>query len=222
MGLSYSDAIELVMMVISLSVFVIKPSSGILRFYPLYFFLDFLQGIYMTYTSHRGIHNTGVENAYLIAVSSFLFLVIRGFIVNVQMRRIILVATLILALFEAINLIFIQKTVGFNPINFTIQSLFTVICCIYYFFELFHRTEAPSLSRLPSFWITTAILFNTVLSFPMWALIAFMQEGTIHNYASWELIFDNIAAIFNIITTITYVLYSIGFLCRIRTSKSIL
>jgi hypothetical protein len=50
----------------------------------------------------------------------------------------------------------------------------------------------------------------------MFALISFMKGGGPH------LIFDNINAIFNIVMVFTYLLYSIGFLCRIRIRKSIL
>ena len=119
-----------------------------------------------------------------------------------------------------INLVFIQKKVGFNPINFTVQSLIVAALCIFYFFELFQKTEAPSLSRLPAFWITTAIFFNVVLTFPMFASLSFMDDWSKQNEVSFKLIFAHIDAIFNIILVLTYILYSIGFLCVIRISKS--
>jgi len=128
----------------------------------------------------------------------------------------------IAALFSIIDLVFIQKKVGLNPINFTIQSLIIVVLCINYFVELFQKTEAPSLSRLPSFWITSAIFFNVVLTFPMFASLSFMDELTKLNQAGFKVILDNIIAIFNIVLILSYALYSIGFLCGIRISKSTL
>lgn len=210
---------HLIMILISLSVFVLKPAPGILRFYPIYFLGDFILGIYLDYTSRKGIYNTGVSDVYEIADFSFLYLVLRGFIVNQKMRKNMLFITIISAFFEIINLVFIQKKVGLNPINFSIQCLITVVFCIYYFFELFRKAEDPSLSRLPSFWITTAILFNIVLGFPFFAFMSFMEPRTKQNDVSSRIIFDNIVTIYNIIITITYTLYSIGFLCRIRIKK---
>jgi hypothetical protein len=42
------------------------------------------------------------------------------------------------------------------------------------------------------------------------------------NLKTSMIVFDHIEAIFNIISVLTYILYSIGFICRIRTSKSTL
>jgi hypothetical protein len=128
----------------------------------------------------------------------------------------------IYAIFASANLLFFQHNDLFNPINFTIGTVITVIFCIYYFFELFRRTEAQSLTRLPSFWIVSGILFNVVLIFPIFALVSFMNQLSKTNRNTSMIIFNNIVAIFNIISVLTYILYSIGFLCRIRTSKSTL
>jgi len=219
---STSDMIQLVMIIVSLSVFVQKPSPGYLKFYPIYFGCQLLLDLYIEYTSNKGIHNTGITNFYNIGDFSFICLVLRGFITNMKTKRIILMVLVIAALFSIIDLVFIQKKVGLNPINFTIQSLIIVVLCINYFVELFQKTEAPSLSRLPSFWITSAIFFNVVLTFPMFASLSFMDELTKLNQAGFKVILDNIIAIFNIVLILSYALYSIGFLCGIRISKSTL
>ncbi len=178
--------------------------------------------VYIEYTTNRGIHNTGVVNFYNIADFSFICLVLKGFIVKEKIKRIVFPGLAVFALFAMGNLVFIQKKVGFNPINYTLESLITVSLCIYYFFELFQKTEAPTLSRLPAFWITSAVFFQVVLTFPMFASLSFMDEWSKSNQVSFKLIFDNIDAIFNIVLILTYILYSIGFLCGIRISKSTL
>jgi hypothetical protein len=207
------------MFIISLSVFALKPSPKILKYYPVYFFCGLVMGIFQEYTSSHGIYNTGIVNAYAIADYSFVFLVLRSFVNNKKFRKIILFVIVGVALFGIINLIFIQKKVGFNPINFTIQSLISVLLCIYYFVELFQKTEASSLSRLPSFWITSAIFFNVVLSFPMFASLSFMDQWTKANQITYRIVAANIDTIYNIVTILTYILYSIGFLCVIRINK---
>ena len=148
---STSDLIQLAMILVSLSVFVLKPPPSYLKVYPLYFTCGLMLGFYTEYTSNKGIHNTGVVNFYDIADFIFTCLVLRGFITNSKVRRIIVLSLFIFTLGFIINLVFIQKKVGFNPINFTVQSLIVAALCIYYFFELFQKTEVLSLSGLPAF-----------------------------------------------------------------------
>jgi hypothetical protein len=216
------DWIQLSMFIISLSVFVLKPSPSILKYYPFYFFGSFAIGIFQEHTSAHGIHNTKVTNAYSIADFSFLFFAISNFIASEKIRKVIYYAIFIYALFAILNLAFVQEVDGFNPVNFSVACLITVVLCIYYFFELFRKTEAPSLSGLPAFWITSAILFNVVLTFPMFTLMSFMDAMTKQNQIRFRLILLNINTIFNIILILTNTLYSIGFLCVIRISKSTL
>ncbi len=133
-----------------------------------------------------------------------------------------LYVTIAFVIFAFVNLFLFQHNDLFNPVNFTVGTVVTVVFCIYYFFELFQKTEAQSLIRLTSFWIVSGILFNVVLIFPIFALISFMDQLNKANRKTTMIVLDHIEAIFNIISVLTYTLYSIGFLCRIRTSKSIL
>ena len=222
MILTLIDWIQLCMFILSMTVFILKPSPTILKYYPVYFLGSFGIGFFQEYTWNLGIHNTNVTNVYSIVDFCFLFFVIRAFIVNAKIRRVIPYAIFIFVIFACINLVIVQKKEGFNPINYAIATFITVVLCIYYFFELFQRTEAPSLSRLPAFWITSAILFSVVLTFPMFTLMSFMEQWTKLNQTSFRIITTNIDTIFNIITILTYTLYSTGFLCVIRISKSTL
>jgi hypothetical protein len=215
MNLSTTDVIASAMFIISLSVFVQKSAPSYLKFFPIYFIYGLLIGIYQEYTGSRGINNTGVVNVFSIADFCFIFFVLRAIITNPRARKLILFTIFVFALFAFINVLYIQKKIGFNPVNYAVGSLITVSFCIYYFVELFEKTEAQSLASLSAFWIVSAVLFNTVLTFPMFALISFMQRTP-------PIIADNISTIFNIILVLTYLLYSIGFLCRIRIRKSIL
>ena len=138
-----------------------------------------------------------------------------------KVKKSILYIILVYAIFAIINLIFIQHNDLFNPVNFTIGTVITVVLCIYYFFELFQKTEPQSLSRLPGFWVVSAILLNAVLIFPIMALISFMDSLSKANLKTSMIVFNHIEAIFNIISILTYILYSIAFLCRIRTAKPV-
>jgi hypothetical protein len=222
MQFSIGDFIQLSIFLISLSVFVQKPVPLYLRLFPLYFFLLMIEDLAIEYTSLRGIHNNIIPNVGGILEFSFYFFVIRSVITNTKVGKRILYTTLAFAVFAVINLFFIQKNDLFNPINFTIGTVITVVLCIYYFFELFQKTEAQSLTRLTSFWIISGILFNVVLIFPIFAMISFMDSLSKANLKTTRIVLNHIEAIFNIISILTYILYSTGFICRIRINKSTL
>jgi hypothetical protein len=222
MKFSVSDFIQLSIFLISLSVFAQKPIPLYLRLFPVYFFFLMIVDMALEYTTDLGIHNNIILNIWGPVEFSFYFFVIGQVIVSKKVQKRILYTTIAFVIFAIIILLFFQHNDLFNPINFTIGTVITVILCIYYFFELFQKTEAQSLTRLPSFWVVSGILFNVVLIFPIMALISFMDQLSKTNRNTSMIIFNNIVAIFNIISVLTYILYSIGFLCRIRTSKSTL
>jgi hypothetical protein len=214
MHFSGLDDIQLILFLVSFSVFVQKPVPIYLKLFPVYLFFGLVVSVVAEYLQFHGRYNTGVANLWGIFEFCFYFFVIWGIIVNVKIKRFILLVIFLFPVFALINLYF-QKQAGFNPVNFTVGSLITVSFCIYYFVELFQRADSQSLTRLPAFWITTAILFTVVLTFPFFSFISFMTKMP-------ELVYKNIVAIFYVINILTSTLYSIGFLCRIRIRKSIL
>jgi hypothetical protein len=222
MNFTVGDFIQISIFLISLSVFVRRPVPPYLKLFPLYFFCLMIADMVLDYTTSRGIHNNILSNTWSITEFSFYFFVLRKIIVDLKVKKVILYITTIYAVFALANIFFIQNYDLFNPVNFTIGTVITVVFCIYYFSELFQKTEAQSLAKLPSFWIVSAILFSVVLTFPIYALFSFMNQLSKSNQSTSKIIFDNIVAIFNIISILTYILYSIGFICRIRTDKSTL
>ncbi|HXB28533.1 MAG TPA: hypothetical protein VNW49_01880 [Puia sp.] len=214
MQFSGFDIIQLILLLISLTVFIQKPVPLYLKLFPVYLFFGLIDIIVIEYLQSRGRFNTGVANSWGIIEFCFYFFVLRELILNIKIKRVILFVIFLFPVFALINL-YLQKQVGFNPVNFTIGSLMTVSVCLYYFVELFQRADSQSLTRLPAFWITTAILFNVVLTFPFFSFVSFMTKMP-------ELVLKNILAIFYVINILTSTLYSIGFLCRIRIRKSTL
>jgi hypothetical protein len=212
MHISFNDILVFVLFLLSLLSLLQKPIPGYLKLFPIYFIVSFIEGLVTEYKAHHGQYNTGIANVWGIIEFCFYFFVLRQMIINIKIKKVIL---LILILFPllALTILYFQKQVGFNPVNFTIGTLITVSLCIYYFVELFQKAEIESLAKLPAFWIASAILFIAVLSFPMFAFISYMKNVP-------RLLINNISAIYNIISVLTTLLYSIGFLCRIRTSKS--
>jgi len=215
------DYLILATFLISLSVYYQKPTPIYLKLFPVYLLSALIAELWMEWLSQQGRYNTGVANVWGIIEFCFYFFVLYEIIANKKIKRVILFISIAFACIGFFNLIFIQKKVGFNPVNFSLGCLITVSACIYYFVELFQKVEAPSLSRLPAFWICSGIFFNTILSFPTFALLSFMQQISRENKAA-RLLFQNIDSIFLITILLTFILYAIGILCRIRIRKSIL
>jgi hypothetical protein len=220
MTFSINDLIQFSIFLVSFSVFARKPVPPYLQLFPVYFFLLMLGNITIEYTTPLGIHNTIIQNISGIGEFFFYFYVIRTVVVNRKVKNGIFYTSIAFTVFALINLFFIQKDDRFNPINFTIGTILSVSFCIYYFFELFQKTETHSLRKITGFWIVSGIFFNVVLSFPMYASISFMDNMSRVNKQNMIIIFNHIEAIYNIMNTFTYILYTIGFLSRIRYSPS--
>ncbi len=183
-------------------------------FFPLYYLSSFLTEVVLEFLAHHGKYNTGLANAWGIIEFDFYFFVLREIIVSPKIKRVLLFIMILYTLFSLLML-YGQKQVGFNPVNFTSGCLLTVMFCIYYFVELFQEAETRSLAKLPAFWIVTGILFTNVGTFPLFALISFMK-------AVPKVISNHISTILVIVNALTSILMSIGFLCRIRIRKSTL
>jgi hypothetical protein len=222
MHLTLFDGIVLGSFIVSLSVFLTSPVPIYLKLFPVYFFSAFIVGTRVEWLSDHNMYSTGISNVWGIIEFSYFFFIIHETIISKKVRNIIVYIILIFSFLAFLNIFFIQKKVGFNAVNFTVGCLIIVSLCIYYFFELFQKTEVQYLSRLPSFWIVSGLLFNNVLSFPQFALDNFMETLTRANYSKYHILFDNIEVITNITNLLTSILYSIGFICRIKIRKSIL
>jgi hypothetical protein len=190
----------------SLMVFLKKPVPFYLKLFPL---------------SDHKYYNTGIVNVWSTIEFCFFFFIIHEIIVSEKVKRIIVYIIFLFVIFAFINIFLFQKKVGFNTVNFITGSLIIVSLCIYYFMELFQKSDVPSLSKLPAFWIVSGLLFNNVISFPQYALSSFMVTMTRANHNYYHILFDNMGAINNITVLLTSILYSIGFLCRVQINKSI-
>jgi len=218
---SLYDGMILSIFIISLTVFFQRPSLLYLKLFPGYFLAVFFIGMFLERQTRMGRYNTGIANIWSIVELSFNFFVLHEVIINRKIKKFIVYVIFIFAAFALFNVLYIQKTAVSNPINNTVESLISTIFCIYYFVELFQKVETPSLATSPAFWIVSAILFNTVLSFPLSALVAFMAESNKNSSTSAKIIFNNIELIMNIVLFLTMILYSIAFLCRIKIRRSI-
>ncbi len=192
-----------------------KPSPLYLRLFPFYFFITVLVQQIGTYLSYQAIHNIILYNSYSVFEFVFYFFILREIIRNVRVKIIILFVLIIYPLVAVFNIFYFQKETTFHSMTYAIGCAIIVILCIFYFVELFQLPKSTNLKNEPAFWICTAVLFSYVCTFPFWGLVNFIRTDP-------DILVNNLMTILMIINILSYSLFIIAFLCRIRIRKSTL
>lgn len=212
MNFTLENYIMISVFLVSLTVYIQLPSAGYLKAFPV--FLAWVLWCDFYFANPKNIFPHLVSITDIIEYSFFYF-VLREIILNPKMKKLILYIMMIMPVLALINIYVIQKDKDYNILNFSVYCLIAVSICIYYYFELMRGTESQSLSKLPAFWIVTGLLFNNLCTFPVFALVTLMKKVPL-------VISMNIANVFNMVTLFTAILFSIGFLCRLKIRKSTL
>ena len=130
------------------------------------------------------------------------------------MKKIIRITLLLYMVIAVNNIIFIQKMKSFHTVTYALGCLLIVIFCIYYFFELFKLSQSVKLKNNPAFWICSGLLFFYCCGFPLFGMFNFLAGIS-------KLIINNFHSIIIILNCFLYTLFTIAFLCRIKTRKYI-
>jgi hypothetical protein len=198
----------------SLTAFIQRPAAFYLRLLSLYLLLDCM---IETFTSYQALH---IHNTQLInSLSTTFFFCFFTYILRVvirgrKVRQILLYCILGLPLIFLVNIFLVQKSEVFQSITYSLGCLLIVAACIYYFWELFQNKNYINLVREPAFWICSGLLFYSTCSFPVYALLNFM------NNISHAVVLD-IVIIADLVYILLYLSFTIAFLCRLRPRKSI-
>ncbi len=112
------------------------------------------------------------------------------------------------------NMFYVQKFNHFHSFTYGLGSFFMILFSISYFFNLFNKPKYSRLYKNPAFWITSGILFFYTVSFPIFIMLNFIGSFS-------ELLAKNIGSILLILNIFLYLLFSIAFLCNLKTRKSI-
>ena len=201
--------------VASLASFFQKHSPLYLRLCPFYLLVTFLVQQIGNYMSRHGIHNALLYNYYSIFEFIFYFFILRQIIQNKRIKAVIFFILIIYPLTALFNIFYSRTGSAFNSETYAVGCILIVILCIIYFVGLFQLPKAANLKNEPAFWICTAILFSYVVTFPYWGLVNFTN-------AAPKIILKNLMSILAIINILSYSLFTIAFLCRIRIRKSTL
>lgn len=205
----------IVCLLVSFTSFIQLPSPLYLRVFPFYFLATIAVQFIGSYLSRHSIHNIILYNIYSVFEFSFYFFILREMIRSKKMKVFFLIILIVYPILAFLNIMFIQKSGTFHSLTYSIGCSIIVILAIIYFAELFQRPNTISLKNDPAFWICTAILFSYVCTFPFWGLVNLVSKGP-------RIIADNLITIVLIINILSYSLFIIAFLCRIKIRKSTL
>ena len=197
----------------SLSVyFTLNSSPFYLKLFPPFLFATL--GVESLGAYLPSIHkpNVWLYNFFTVFEFCFYLLVINLIINNKRIKKIIRIILILYPIITIVNIIFIQQMKSFHTVTYSFGCLLVVIFCIYYFFELFKLPKAVKLKNNPAFWICSGLLFFYCCGFPLYGLTNFISGIS-------NLIIRNFFAIIIILNIFLYSLFTIAFLCRIKTRK---
>lgn len=172
------------------------------------FFIDFIGG----WRSDNGLPTVMLYNIYTTIQFVFLFWMLHCIIKGRRIKKILIHGLWLYPLLVFFNKLFLQDGQQFHSITYSLGGFLIVMITIIYFFELFQSDEPVNLIREPSFWICSGLLFYYACTFPLYALINFLQDPS-------NIIIKNLGSILAIVNILLYSSFIIAALCRIKTTK---
>ena len=200
---------------------------SLLAAFPLYFrkgipvylklFIPFLLITLIVEVIGWRLYNENINTAFLFNPFTafefeFYLYILYNIIRTKRAKRVILFILFIYPVLALSNIYFFIQPGTFHSISYSLGCLLIAGVCIYYFYELFHLPSSMNLVREPAFWICTALLFYYICSFPLYGLASFL-------YTASSIILQNLRTILWTMNVLLYTLFTVGFLCVIRSRK---
>lgn len=191
------------------------PTPFYLKAFPPYLLATLIAESVASYFSSIQRNNLALYNFFTVFEFCFYLWAI-SYIIENRVARIVMRTVMVLyAIGSVINIIFIQKMMAFHTFTYAIGCLLIVAACVYYFFELFKKPKSVKLINTPAFWICSGLLFFYCCGFPLYGLTNFLIDIS-------TMILKNFKAIITILNIFLYSIFTIAFLCRLKTRKYIL
>ena len=198
-----------------LTVYIRNTVPRYLKLLPIYLALTLIVEIIATWLEETNQSNLVIYSIYYVINFSFYLFIIRSVLESRFIKKVIFIFIVLFELVAIFNIIFVQNIYTWNSFNYSIGSLLVVTFSIYYFFELFKRPKAIKLSKEPSFWICTALLFYYTCSFPLLGLNNFLTSLP-------DSLIRSLMDILILLNVLLYSLFTIGFLSRVTFKKPVI
>ncbi len=161
----------------------------------------------------KGASTTNIYNLSTVLEVCFYLWALFQLIENKIMKNGIIVCQCIYTCISLFDIYTNRYLDRFHSITYSVGGLFIVFFTIVFFYQLFAKPKAIFLTKEPSFWICTGLLFFYSVTFPLFAFVNYIA-----NFPT--IITNNLHYILIVLNVSLYLLFSIAFLCTIKIKKS--
>lgn len=164
------------------------------------------------YSMHRE-NNLIFYNFYLVANYPYLFYLIRSFLINEKIKKLLAWMAVVFPILALFNVVFIQGFHNFNTYTYITGCTLVVTASIVYFYERIKYPGPENLLHDPTFWISTSLLFYYSCSLPLNGILNLISNMPFYVYKTIYLI--NL-----VMNSILYLLFSVSFICNLTFRRS--
>ena len=196
----------------SLTYFLNPTDHRFLRNFCFFLFVNLMLEGGINLLAANTIDNNRYASLSTVLDFTFYFYMLRAMVYRKRAKNTFMGLMVAYPLIALINIFFIQRTT-FHTITYSLGCLLIVASCIYYFWELFQQNRSVTLGREPAFWICSGLLFYYACTFPIYGLTNLMSHLP-------KVILRNLYFIFILLNIFQYLTFTIAYLCRVKTRKS--
>ena len=204
--------IILISFISSLSTLLIKNDKLVFRLFSLFLLTTFIIELVSRKMAENKQSNLFIYNLFTAFEFCFYFFFFHSILKEYLQKSKIYYIIILYAALALINIFLIQGKYNFHTYTYILGSMICIILGIIYFYFLFKYSKVDNLIKDAVFWISTGLLFYYSCTLPINGIINFLTDLAVPFYKGFTFIieFMNIAL---------YLLFTIGFLCRISTTK---
>jgi hypothetical protein len=191
----------------------VRPSPLYLRLLPIFLFISFVIESIAGWLSSVGKSNVILYSAFTLFTVNFYLFVLYNIVHRAVAKKAIVYIMIGFTVLALANFLFYQKLNQFHSVTYSMGSFCIVAICAYYFLELFQLPHSINLLREPGFWICSGLIFFFSCGFPLFGSINIMQSLP-------KVLLNNLGILLVVLNFLLYTLFSIAFLCRNNTRKS--
>lgn len=186
-------------------VFILTPKPGRKEFIFLLLFLlaGFLIDAFSmirVFVFHQGA-NTIISVGSLFDFS-FLLLFYRSLFKQRSVRAFISIIIIIHLCFAIINSIFIQGISNTSTYTFVFRSIAFIVISLLYFYTLIRELPTERITKLPMFWINTAVLLYSSGTFFQWLLLGYIINNLKGDVVNTYTIKNALGVVFYLVITV--------------------
>jgi len=184
-----------------------------LKLFPGFLLITISIELLSIYLFTHGLFTYKAYNFFTAFEFCFYLFIFSKIIMNPRVRRIITYSIILYLVLALINILFYQKNT-FHSITYSLGCLLIVACAVYYFLELFQSPTSIKLSKEPSFWISSGLLFYYCCSLPFLGLTGLLSTMP-------TILVNNVYYILIAMNVLLYSSFTIAFLCKVPIRKYI-